>query len=256
MELDKDGAVVAPTSVTTTKRIARAKQQLQGAIQQNGRKQQQRTRTHPQHHPPGKESEFDDDGEEDDEYEADEYEEEEEEDELEGEEEEEDEEDELHPQRRLPNGRDVKPTSRQTAGRKNPPGRGGGGRDGLFNIENSLTVTGKQMQNLSLFIRKQHFICEHVGPGNILTVADDLLKNDGQKFLEMMEQLAERRLQREEEAAADVEDESDDDLDEDRDGSEGDDDGNDDDASDDDEEEEEDEEEEVCLETICEFLSN
>jgi hypothetical protein len=37
-------------------------------------------------------------------------------------------------------------------------------------------------------------------PGGILTVADDLLKNDGKKFIEMMEQLAERRMQREEEA--------------------------------------------------------
>jgi hypothetical protein len=34
-----------------------------------------------------------------------------------------------------------------------------------------------------------------------LTVADDLLKNDGKKFIEMMEQLAERRMQREEEAS-------------------------------------------------------
>lgn len=42
-----------------------------------------------------------------------------------------------------------------------------------------------------------------------MTVADDLLKNDGQKFLEMMEQLAERRMAREEEAARDVEDDSD-----------------------------------------------
>ena len=47
-----------------------------------------------------------------------------------------------------------------------------------------------------------------LGPNNILTVADDLLKNDGQKFLEMMEQLAERRMQREEEAAGDMEDDS------------------------------------------------
>ncbi|KAI6952050.1 hypothetical protein KC329_g19291, partial [Hortaea werneckii] len=31
---------------------------------------------------------------------------------------------------------------------------------------------------------------------NLLTVADDLLKNDGRKFIEMMEQLAERRMQR------------------------------------------------------------
>lgn len=37
--------------------------------------------------------------------------------------------------------------------------------------------------------------------GGILTVADDLLKNDGQKFIDMMEQLAERRMQREEDAA-------------------------------------------------------
>lgn len=31
-------------------------------------------------------------------------------------------------------------------------------------------------------------------------MADDLLKNDGKRFIEMMEQLAERRMQREEEA--------------------------------------------------------
>jgi len=31
----------------------------------------------------------------------------------------------------------------------------------------------------------------------VLTVADDLLRNDGQRFLEMMEHLAERRLFRE-----------------------------------------------------------
>lgn len=35
-----------------------------------------------------------------------------------------------------------------------------------------------------------------------MTVADDLLKNDGKKFLEMMERLAERRMQREEEESA------------------------------------------------------
>lgn len=49
--------------------------------------------------------------------------------------------------------------------------------------------------------------------GGILTVADDLLKNDGKKFIEMMEQLAERRMQREEEAAMEpnqYEDEEDD----------------------------------------------
>lgn len=54
-----------------------------------------------------------------------------------------------------------------------------------------------------------------IGPGNILTVADDLLKNDGQKFLEMMEQLAERRMQREESAVRDLGSDDDDDDDED-----------------------------------------
>ncbi|KAN0065505.1 Stress response protein nst1 [Thecaphora frezii] len=74
-----------------------------------------------------------------------------------------------------------------------------GGQNDLFGLGSSLTVKG-----------------------GILTVADDLLKNDGQKFLEMMEQLAERRMQREEEAGAELgdseeEDDEDpvDDLDED-----------------------------------------
>jgi hypothetical protein len=49
--------------------------------------------------------------------------------------------------------------------------------------------------------------------GNILTVADDLLKNDGQKFLEMMEQLAERRMAREEDGALALEEDSEDDED-------------------------------------------
>jgi hypothetical protein len=44
----------------------------------------------------------------------------------------------------------------------------------FFNFGNSLTVQS-----------------------GILTVADDLLKNDGKKFIEMMEQLAERRMARE-----------------------------------------------------------
>ena len=46
-------------------------------------------------------------------------------------------------------------------------------------------------------------------------MADDLLKNDGQKFLEMMEQLADRRMQREGDAAAEFDRLSDDDADED-----------------------------------------
>ena len=70
-----------------------------------------------------------------------------------------------------------------------------GGPD-FFNFGNSLTVKG-----------------------GILTVADDLLKNDGKKFIEMMEQLAERRMQREEEAAiaAGEYDDEDDDFDDDED---------------------------------------
>lgn len=69
-------------------------------------------------------------------------------------------------------------------------------------------------------------------------MADDLLKNDGQKFLEMMEQLAERRMQREEEATQDVEDESDEeDEDEDGDGEDDESEGSDEDVDDDDEEE-------------------
>ncbi|UZJ53029.1 hypothetical protein CBS101457_002349 [Exobasidium rhododendri] len=55
------------------------------------------------------------------------------------------------------------------------------GSNDLFNFGSSLTVKG-----------------------GILTVADDLLKNDGQKFLEMMEQLAERRALREEEVQAEL----------------------------------------------------
>jgi len=123
------------------------------------------------------------------------------------------------------------------------------GRDGLFNIGSSLTVSGSLFYVFSSFILTQLF---QLGPGNILTVADDLLKNDGQKFLEMMEQLAERRMQREEDAAGAIEVESDEDSEDDGDGSERDDDGEDDgDASDEDEddEDEEDGDEEVRIQS-------
>lgn len=52
-------------------------------------------------------------------------------------------------------------------------------------------------------------------------MADDLLKNDGQKFLEMMESLANKRIQRERQHAArefDEEDEDDQEDDDDYDG--------------------------------------
>ena len=79
-----------------------------------------------------------------------------------------------------------------------------------------------------------------------MTVADDLLKNDGQKFLEMMEQLAERRMQREEEAAAEVGLDSEDDDD--------DEDGDEDDEDEDEEDEDDDEEEEVRAFSIPTFV--
>ena len=58
---------------------------------------------------------------------------------------------------------------------------------------NSLTVQGMRQRP----VRTPFGLCRS---GGILTVAEELLKNDGQKFIDMMEQLAERRLQREEEA--------------------------------------------------------
>ena len=77
----------------------------------------------------------------------------------------------------------------------------------FFNFGNSLTVQGRD--SLPIF---PSFLQSYAlsGSGNdvhgssslggILTVADDLLKNDGKKFIEMMEQLAERRMAREEDA--------------------------------------------------------
>lgn len=65
----------------------------------------------------------------------------------------------------------------------------------FFNFGNSLTVKGRPALPLGCNIQMTEVIS-----GGILTVADDLLKNDGKKFIEMMEQLAERRMQREQEA--------------------------------------------------------
>jgi hypothetical protein len=93
-------------------------------------------------------------------------------------------------------------------GKEVPPAGGGS----FLNFSNSLTVTGESGRLVAA-----HVLMLFVA-GNILTVADDLLKNDGQKFLEMMEQLAEHRTNREEEAAESVaadEDEEDDDDDDD-----------------------------------------
>ncbi|TQV93780.1 stress response protein nst1 [Cordyceps javanica] len=59
---------------------------------------------------------------------------------------------------------------------------------------NSLQVKGTQL--LDTLLRTYG----NLDLGGILTVADDLLKNDGKRFIEMMEQLAERRMAREEDA--------------------------------------------------------
>jgi hypothetical protein len=59
---------------------------------------------------------------------------------------------------------------------------------------NSLQVKGTQL--LETFLHRYG----NMDLGGILTVADDLLKNDGKRFIEMMEQLAERRMAREEES--------------------------------------------------------
>ncbi|KAK3358250.1 salt tolerance down-regulator-domain-containing protein, partial [Lasiosphaeria ovina] len=77
----------------------------------------------------------------------------------------------------------------------------------FFNFGNSLTVQGRdRFPIFSSFLRV--YPSSRTGYnaygssflGGILTVADDLLKNDGKKFIEMMEQLAERRMAREEDA--------------------------------------------------------
>jgi hypothetical protein len=78
----------------------------------------------------------------------------------------------------------------------------------FFNFGNSLTVQGRdRLPILPLFLQS-YYPSPGAGSdaygsssiGGILTVADDLLKNDGKKFIEMMEQLAERRMAREEES--------------------------------------------------------
>ena len=83
----------------------------------------------------------------------------------------------------------------------------------FFGFGNSLTVKGKML-------REHCMICAHLCiAGGILTVADDLLKNDGQKFLEMMESLADKRIQREREAAEELPSDEEEDDDEDYEGS-------------------------------------
>ncbi|KAG2193000.1 hypothetical protein INT47_002551 [Mucor saturninus] len=90
--------------------------------------------------------------------------------------------------------------------------------------DDNLSTKSNQSEELSNTLTVQ---------GSIITVADDLLKNDGKKFLDMMERLAERKMRKEREVA-----ESDDDDDDDNEDEEDDDD--DDDEEDDDDHDEED----------------
>lgn len=70
-------------------------------------------------------------------------------------------------------------------------------RADFFAFGNSLTVKGRAMFHLEPFLAALADLSSFFADG-ILTVADDLLKNDGKHFIDMMEQLAERRMQREE----------------------------------------------------------
>ncbi|KAK4493702.1 hypothetical protein PRZ48_014887 [Zasmidium cellare] len=72
------------------------------------------------------------------------------------------------------------------------PPRAQAGVPDFFNFGSHLTVKGI----LTPWVEKLKAGLKG-NADNLLTVADDLLKNDGRKFIEMMEQLAERRMQRE-----------------------------------------------------------
>lgn len=70
-------------------------------------------------------------------------------------------------------------------------------RADFFAFGNSLTVKGTQLMGLTDDDVSTD-LTSYLTTDGILTVADDLLKNDGKHFIDMMEQLAERRMQREE----------------------------------------------------------
>lgn len=106
-----------------------------------------------------------------------EYEEDEEEDEEEYSDEEEEEEEEYSDEEHI---------------RQPEPPRGHPGVPDFFNFGSHLTVKGI----LTPWVEKLREGLKG-NADNLLTVADDLLKNDGRKFIEMMEQLAERRMARE-----------------------------------------------------------
>ncbi|KXT00214.1 hypothetical protein AC578_7006 [Pseudocercospora eumusae] len=77
--------------------------------------------------------------------------------------------------------------------RQPEPPRGHPGVPDFFDFGSQLTVKGI----LTPWAEKLEAMGLKGKADNLLTVADDLLKNDGRKFIEMMEQLAERRMARE-----------------------------------------------------------
>lgn len=99
--------------------------------------------------------------------------------------------------------------------------RGVDGEGDFFGFGKSLTVKGQPflstvLLQLSASLTKSSSLITE----GILTVADELLQNNGQKFLEMMEQLADKRIQREREAAEAFEDDPSDEEEERSDGGE------------------------------------
>jgi len=187
VELDKSGAIVAHTPQA---RGAKPPTTVLRPPVTNGRKQQQCIQPHPLNDPPlGKEIEFEDDKQEDEDYDGKDYEEEEEE-VPEEEEEEEVQVQVQQPQRRTPKTTPVaRRAPQQVPPRRIMPTKG---RDGLFNIGNTLSVAGQLKQSLLFQMCSNS---KFSGPGNLSVVADYLLKNDGQKFQEMVEQLAEQLIQ-------------------------------------------------------------
>jgi hypothetical protein len=138
----------------------------------------QHTRTHGQFHPSrSRVQELHEDDEED--LEED-YDDEEEDDEDEEDDEEEDDEEELYSDEELEDD------------------EARAARADFFAFGNSLTVKGMRQDDpmSQKFCKANSGVRAHLD--GILTVADDLLKNDGKHFIDMMEQLAERRMQREE----------------------------------------------------------
>ncbi|KAJ3180863.1 Stress response protein nst1 [Gaertneriomyces sp. JEL0708] len=65
--------------------------------------------------------------------------------------------------------------------------------ESMFEFGSSLTVKGRE-HLFGNFLLQERFLIDNLQIGGILTVADDFLKNDGQKFLDLMEQLADRRI--------------------------------------------------------------